>query len=199
MPIATAICAATLRVSVNGGSRGAEESLRTGEFAASARAAASIMLSVMRRAPEATTPRPMAGKMKTLLHCATEIFRSPKLTGAKGEPVATRARASVQWIKSSAVASEFTVGFDSGKTDEDCCFDLSNHVSQSDAPVGGGEPSRKAAFRLGIDDLFRSKVFPSRMQKSIFVNHPKVPTRILFGYSLALHCLTQSIGNTDTG
>src|SRR6266404_3402829 len=102
-------------MSVKGGSNDAEESLRAGELPASARAAASIIASVTRRAPDATTPSPMAGKMKTLLHCAMGMVRPPYRTGAKGEPVATRARPSVQRIKSSAFASDFVVGFDSGK------------------------------------------------------------------------------------
>src|ERR1700751_2772536 len=43
------------------------------------------------------------------------ILRPSKLTGANGEPDATNARPSVQRIRSSAVASDFEVGFESGK------------------------------------------------------------------------------------
>src|ERR1700750_73077 len=43
------------------------------------------------------------------------IVRPLWATGANGEPDATRARPSVQRIKSSAVASDFEVGFERGK------------------------------------------------------------------------------------
>src|SRR6266853_4666645 len=43
------------------------------------------------------------------------MLRPPWLTGANGEPDAIRARPSVQRIRSSGVASDFEVGFESGK------------------------------------------------------------------------------------
>jgi hypothetical protein len=49
--------------SANGGSRDADGFLSAGELAASTGAAASIIGSLTRRAPEATTPSPIAGKM----------------------------------------------------------------------------------------------------------------------------------------
>src|SRR5579863_3445966 len=110
-----AISAATLRMSDTGGKREAEESLSAGEFSARACAAASIIALVTRRAPEATSPSPMAGKMKTLLHWAIGIVLPANWTGGKGEPVAIRARPSVQRIKSSGFASDLMVGLESGK------------------------------------------------------------------------------------
>src|SRR4029453_10981892 len=50
-----------------------------------------------------------------LLHWAMGISRPPHGTGAKGEPVATSARPSVQRMRSPAVASDFEVGLESGK------------------------------------------------------------------------------------
>jgi hypothetical protein len=50
-------------MSVKGGSKDAEESSRMGEFSASDRAAANIIAFVARRAPDATTPSPIAEKM----------------------------------------------------------------------------------------------------------------------------------------
>lgn len=73
------------------------------------------MLSVMRQACDATTPRPTAGKMYVLLHCAMVRFRPSYWTGANGDPVATIARPPDQQIRSYGLASDFSVGFDLGK------------------------------------------------------------------------------------
>src|SRR5216683_7066623 len=113
-----------------------------------------------------------------LLPWAMGILRPPELTGAKGEPVATRARPSVHRIKSSGFASDlggrigewkddrtlnlarhFTnyrfreSSANCRKTDQDCCFDLSNQVSKSDLAVGSS--------RLRIHDLPAGRRQPS--------------------------------------
>ena len=57
----------------------------------------------------------MAGKMNALLHWETTLSPSGVGTGGKGEPVAIRARPSVQAIRSAGTASARLDGFDSGK------------------------------------------------------------------------------------
>jgi hypothetical protein len=73
------MCTTTCRRSANAGHSDAEASWKAAECSASARAAARIIVSVTRRAPEATTASPMAGKMYTLLLWAIGIVR-PELT-----------------------------------------------------------------------------------------------------------------------
>src|SRR5579871_2456943 len=114
-PTAIAISTATRRKSSTGGSSRPLNPETAGECSASERAAAKIIPSVTRRALEAITPRPIAGKIQTLLHCAIGTISSPYFTGANGDPVATSARPLVHAIKSAADASDFDVGFDSGK------------------------------------------------------------------------------------
>ena len=110
------------------------------------------------------------------------------MTGANGEPDATRARPSVQRIRSSAVASDFEVGFESGKnnrpldlsrhlannwlrksttnrgeTDQDCCLEVFDHIGQANVSVGKPGPFDYIDLRLGIDALFRTQVISAGM------------------------------------
>ena len=88
----------------------------------------------------------MAGKMKMLLHCAIGIFRPSYWTGANGEPVATSARPSVQRIRSSAVASDFEVGFDSGKMiGRSTLRPISRTIASVNAPRAVDSPIRTVA------------------------------------------------------
>ncbi len=69
----------------------------------------------MARSPTATVAKPRPGKTKQLLHWP--ISRSPSglSTGAKGLPVATRQRPSVQASRSTGVASANLVGLERGR------------------------------------------------------------------------------------
>ena len=75
IPTAMAICAATRRMSVKAGSRGAEGSSRAGELLGERSGRRQHHPVGDARAPDATTPSPTAGKMKTLLHWAIGIVR----------------------------------------------------------------------------------------------------------------------------
>src|SRR6201996_7288978 len=79
------------------------------------------------------------------------IFRPLWVTGANGEPDATRARPSVQRIRSSAVASDFEVGFESGKMIGRSTFRaISLTIGSEKAPPTVERPIRIVAFILPI-------------------------------------------------
>src|SRR6476646_7976463 len=81
-----------------------------------------------------------------LLHCAMGIVRPPKLTGAKGEPVATSALPLVQLIKSSAVASEREVGLERGKMiGREVLRAISRTIDSVKAPLADEKPMRIVA------------------------------------------------------
>ena len=80
-PTAVAIARATARRSRTAGKSEPEAVFLAGDCSPSARAAASIIPSVTRLAPDATTPSPTAGKMNTLLHWAIGISRPSYCTG----------------------------------------------------------------------------------------------------------------------
>lgn len=60
-------------------------------------------------------PRPTPGKTATLLACENRYVRPPYSHGAKGLPVATKARPSLQANRSAGTASQFAVGLDIGR------------------------------------------------------------------------------------
>jgi hypothetical protein len=68
-------------MSLSAGTSDLDGSVRAVEWSPSSWAAASIIASVIRRAPEATTPSPTAGKINTLLHWAIGIVRPSYHTG----------------------------------------------------------------------------------------------------------------------
>src|SRR5437868_2615965 len=77
--------------------------------------------------------------------------RFPKLTGAKGDPVAINARPAVHWIKSSAVASDLEVGLDSGKIiGRSALRAISRTIGSLKAPVADDKPIRIVASTLLI-------------------------------------------------
>src|ERR1700752_4222898 len=81
-----------------------------------------------------------------LLHCAMRIFLPSKLTGAKGEPVATSARPLVQLIKSSAVASDLEVGLERGKIiGRGVLRAISRTIDSVKAPLVDEKPRRTVA------------------------------------------------------
>ena len=86
-----------------------------GENSASARAAATNISLVTRRALEDMMPRPTPGKMNELLHWPTFITLFSNITAGNGLPVAISARPPVQLTRSMGSASHLEVGFDSGK------------------------------------------------------------------------------------
>src|ERR1700743_3450096 len=79
------------------------------------------------------------------------IVRPLWTTGANGEPDATRARPSVQRIRSSAVASDFEVGFESGKMIGRSTFSaISRTIGSEKAPPTVERPIRMVALILLI-------------------------------------------------
>src|SRR5258705_10580021 len=81
-----------------------------------------------------------------LLHCAMGIVRPSKLTGAKGEPVATSARPLVQLIKSSAVASDLEVGLERGRMiGRGVLRAISRTIGSVNAPPADERPMRIVA------------------------------------------------------
>src|ERR1700744_4988069 len=79
------------------------------------------------------------------------IFRPLWVTGANGEPDATRARPSVQRIRSSAVASDFDVGFESGKIMGRSTFRaISRTIGSENAPPTVENPIRIVASTFPI-------------------------------------------------
>src|SRR5262249_43914647 len=83
-----------------------------------------------------------------------EILRPLKLTGAKSEPVATKTRASVQRIKSSAFASELDVGLERGKmVGRGTLCAISRTTASVNAPPAVERPMRIAA-----------SIFPMQLQ-----------------------------------
>ena len=86
------------------------------DAAATARAAARSIPSVTARASAAIVPRPRPGKTNTLFAWATSRLPAGSETGGNGEPVATRARPSVQPRTLAGVASDSAVGLESGRT-----------------------------------------------------------------------------------
>src|SRR5258705_8957429 len=85
------------------------------------------------------------------MHCAMVILRPLWLTGANGEPDATKARPSVQRIRSSAVASDFEVGFESGKIIGRSTFRaISRTIGSEKAPRTVERPIRIVALSFPI-------------------------------------------------
>src|SRR6201993_5571054 len=79
------------------------------------------------------------------------ILRPLGLTGANGEPDATRARPSVQRIRSSAVASDLDVGFESGKIiGRSTLRAISRTIGSENAPKTVEKPIRAVALIFPI-------------------------------------------------
>src|SRR6201993_5036602 len=79
------------------------------------------------------------------------ILRPLESTGPNGEPDATRARPLVQRIRSSAVASDFEVGFESGKIIGRSTFRaISRTIGSEKAPPTVEKPIRAVALIFPI-------------------------------------------------
>src|SRR3954451_11612979 len=110
---ASATDADTTRTLSTGGSSGAPGAVAS-DSEATGTAAAAIMATLIRCARATVTPSPSPGNTSALLAWAMRYVRPPWTTGGNGLPVATRARPSVQRIRSAGSASAFEVGLDSG-------------------------------------------------------------------------------------
>src|SRR6267378_2699964 len=96
------------------------------------------------------------------------ILRPLWLTGANGEPDATRARPSVQRIRSSAVASDFEVGFESGKIIGRSTFRaISRTIGSEKAPPTVENPIRAVALIFPITSARPICPFEVRGQPAI--------------------------------
>src|ERR1700755_1209969 len=79
------------------------------------------------------------------------IVRPLWVTGANGEPDATKARPLVQRIRSSAVASDFEVGFESGKIIGRSTFRaISRTIGSEKAPPTVEKPIKIVALSFPI-------------------------------------------------
>src|SRR5262244_843299 len=86
-----------------------------------------------------------------LLHWAIGTLRPPYGTGAKGEPVATRARPSDHRMRSLAVASDFEVGLERGKMiGRSTLRAISRTIDSLKAPRAVDRPMRIVALIFSI-------------------------------------------------
>src|SRR2546422_4074881 len=116
------------------------------------------------------------------------MLRPPYATGANGEPVATSARPSVQRIRSSAVASDFEVGLDSGKMiGRSTLRAISRTIDSLNAPRAVDRPIRIVALIFAITP---ASPMPSRAEDHALTDRKSTRLNSSHGYiSYAVFCL----------
>src|SRR5215467_529649 len=85
----------------------------------------------------------------------------------------------------------------SRETDENCGVDLPDNVPKSNLAIEHSRPRGHAISWLDIDELLGCKTFSRRMQKSVFVNHPKATACVLVGKSVFAHSSSQQVCDSN--